>query len=157
MTDDLLKPELSAQADHRQIFSVQAGFFVAFLGGPVAIACFSGINSYRLGRLARDLPVYLLAACAALALLYIFVTQPGLFGDGETSEVARTYRLVNRGLALLSFGIFYLMHRTNYRTAALVGEPPSPWSAGIACVLFGIGLSIVATGVLSTFSGGSAA
>jgi hypothetical protein len=143
MREDLLQPELGGGRDHVPLYSARAGFYVAFLGGPIAIALFSALNSKRLGRLHKDIYVYLLVSIAALSFLVFGANNLELFSFGSSNDnPRRNLRLAFQLVGLLSFGLYYLMHKRNYRSEQIFGEsPPSPWSAGILCTLGAIAIS----------------
>ena len=143
----LLEPSLEAGAAPVPLYSPNAGFMVAFFGGPFAICCFSGLNSARLGRLGRDLWLYLIVAIVAaavggwLAHATAAGTSPELLGFAGTP--ARSARLILRGFSLLVFGLFYLRLRPFYKATALADlGRPNPWPAGLACLGIGLVVSI---------------
>lgn len=146
--DGLLEPSLEQPEAARPIYSVKATFFVAFFGGPLAVTFFSALNSKRLDRLRRDLPVYVAAAASIVGVVYLYSE---LALDGSLFEMAREarqeftrhYRWLSRGHALVLCGVFYLLHRSAHRAQELIGaDPPSPWRAGIACALADAALRI---------------
>lgn len=142
--EKLLEPTLSLGDRVRPIYSVRAGFLLAFVGGPVAITIFSALNSNRLGRFARDAVYYGAAILVVIALVYVHGKFPSLFGGGgggaDGSTSADYFRYVLRFAGLGFFGVFYLMHRKQYRAMAVSGvEHPSPWLPAIACAVAGIG------------------
>lgn len=153
MQEELLKPEL-AEHDQEPIYSVRAGFIVAFFGGPIATVLFSGLNSRKLGRLSRDLPIYLIVTLITFGILALALAQPELFGGDSTTKPSQNVRVVIRVLALAAFGVFYFLHRSHYRAQELLGnDPPSPWVAGIACALLAMGLSVGGTVVVGVLMG----
>lgn len=143
MRKDLLQPELSSGGDHVPLYSARAGFYVAFLGGPIAIALFSALNSKRLGRLHKDVYVYLLVNVAAVGFLIFGVNNPESFSfDATDDNPTRNLRFAYQLVGLLSFGLYYLMHKRNYRTEQIFGDkPPSPWGAAILCTLGALALT----------------
>lgn len=133
MDDNLLKPELAHVDARKPMYSVRAGFLVAFLGGPLAVTLFCGLNSWRQDRLPQDLPFYALGALLAIGLVVTALLAPELLAFAG-DDAAGTLRVANRALALLLFGLYYLVLKQNYRASELFGdEPPNPWGAGIAC------------------------
>jgi hypothetical protein len=156
--ESLLEPSLGSGAG--TIYSLRACFFVAFLGGPLAILLFSALNSRRLGRLARDAWVYALGGLVTVAFLVALApvavegTPPEwlgwIGGDGK-----RGLRNASRLLALLLFGGLYLLHRPFHRAARLRGlDAPSPWVPGIAATLAG---GAVTVGLVALLTGASGA
>ncbi len=139
--ETLLEPSLEGEGAARPIYSVKATFFVAFLGGPLAVTLFSALNSKRLGRLRRDLPIYALGVAAVAATVYLYARYA--FDGGmlelaadDRRELVRRYRWLSRGMAIALCGLYYLPHRGAHRAQQLLGEdPPSPWRAGIACTV----------------------
>ncbi len=146
--DSLLEPSLERPQAAHPIYSVKATFFVAFFGGPLAVTFFSALNSKRLDRLRRDLPVYVLGAVSVVIVAYVYSQQAldGSLFDLETDarqEFTRHYRYLSRGHAIVLCGLYYLLHRSAHRAQELIGEgPPSPWRAGIACALADAALSV---------------
>lgn len=143
----LLRPTLEAAAAvHQPLYSVRAGFLVAFFGGVHATLAFSALNSRRANRLAKDLWIYLLAGVAWAAAL--IVAGHGIASGGlpEWLDLAgtpqRTVRWGGRLVALGLFGLVYLRHRPLIKAQELLGDdPPNPWPAGLVVA----GLSIVLT------------
>ena len=139
--DALLEPSLEQDQAARPIYSVKAMFFVAFFGGPLGVTFFSALNSKRLGRLRRDLPIFAAAVLAIAAAVYLYAElafEGGMLAlaADRRQELVRHYRWLSRGIAILLCGAFYLLHRGAHRAQALVGDdPPSPWRAGIACAV----------------------
>lgn len=140
--NDLLEPTLSAESATKPIYSTQAGFLLAFLGGGLAITFFSALNSERLGRLVRDLPVYLLGIGVIAGIMYLRVTQPHLFEISDEDGKTTSYYIVAvRAVGLLLWGSYYWLHSKHYRVMAVTGTPhPSPWLAAGVCYLAGIGI-----------------
>lgn len=138
--DDLLRPTLS---DYRQVPAIYSstGFFLStFFGGPASAAIYGLFNSYRLSRLATDLPVFLALSGAAFFVVFLF-QQGGqmawiseLVGDAPRPSV----EFVLRALALACYGAIYLMHRKFFRASQVSGiKPLSSWVPGIAALLLG--------------------
>jgi hypothetical protein len=136
--EDLLQPSLDSAAAPAPLYSVRSAVFVSFFGGPLAAIAWSALNSARLRRLARDLPLHLaLAAALVLALAWLANADSAAPARAALAE-RRTWNLVSRGLGLAVFGLLYLRHRAFHRSAALLSLPtPNPWLPGIACVLVG--------------------
>jgi hypothetical protein len=137
--DDLLKPSLSDTTAQpiAPIYSATAGYLTSFMGGPLAAIAISSANSWRLNRLNRDLPVYLLCLVLTGALLY----WEGRMGGHQwltTSFGASAPRLTFRLAGIAMFGAAYLLHWSAYRNMQMLGIPaPNGWPIGIACTLAG--------------------
>ena len=145
--EGLLEPTLESETSPTSIYSTQACFFVAFLGGPFAILLFSALNSRRLGRLARDAWIYVLGGIG-VSIFVILMAQTVAAGAppealGWIGEGRRGLSNASRLLALVLFGIVFLMHRPFHRAARLSGDdPPSPWLPGLAATVIGAALSV---------------
>jgi hypothetical protein len=144
MQANLLTPSLSGSNTQQvSLYSTQSSFLVAFLGGPAAIVLYSALNSWRLRR-AVDALAYLATLAVVLLLMMdherggpVFTAFTDYFGKGSE-------RYLWRLLALAAFGVYYLMHRKQHRSAQLFGtKPPSPWIPAIACLVAGYGLTVV--------------
>lgn len=152
--ESLLEPTLGKGSGATAIYSVRAGFFVAFFGGPFAILIFSALNSRRLERLGRDAWIYgmlgLVAVAFVVALTPIAVSSPPEWlaaAVGWLGEGSRAVRNASRILALLFFGAVFLLHRAFHKAAQLQGlDAPSPWLPGLGAVLAGgvLSMAIVA-------------
>lgn len=146
----LLRPSLGPTvAPMRPLYSVRAGFLVAFFGGVYATLGFSALNTRRAGRLARDAWLYALAAVAWTGVL--IAAGHALGTDGLPSWLGfagtpqRGVRWVGRLTALALFGLVYLRHRALLKTQALVGtDAPNPWAAALLWVVLGAALSFAA-------------
>lgn len=140
MRESLLTPSLSSpSAPSASLYSVQSALLVAFLGGNFAIILYAALNSWKLRR-----PMDALAYVAALAVVMaVFVA--GVSGWPPMMALVNLVgsgSIVLRALALLLFGAFYLLHRKQHRSAALLGMPAaSPWIAAISCIVVGYGIS----------------
>ncbi len=142
---DLLQPSLSGDRPARPIYSAQAGFWVAFFGGPVAIALFGGLNARRLGRLRREWPLYAGMGAIFLVLGVVFFVSPQIVGmePQSTGDQSRSFRLGSRGFALVLWLAMFALHRRYHRAAEMLGEdPPSPWKPAIAFIVIGILVSM---------------
>ncbi len=156
--ESLLDPSLEGSVRSDPIYSVQACFFVAFLGGPFAIIFFSGLNAHRLRRLARDAWALVLAALVtAFFIGLISLRDAGgevpewlsFLGDGRTGV-----RNFARLLALVLFGGFYLLHQRFHRASALrADEAPSPWVPGLVATLAGLGATTAVIAVAKGMGG----
>ena len=145
---ELLRPSLSGGATlARAPYSVTMGFLTAFFGGFFAAVAVIAVNSARLRRLRRDLPIVLSALAAYLALLFVLVATG--WGAGLDGNMNKPAGVLVRAVSLATFGIGYVMHRTEQRAADLMGlDRPGPWLVGIGCGLGGIGMQILATHVV---------
>lgn len=140
--EGLLRPTLSQETRLAAApYSVQTTFFTAFFGGPFAAIAILAINSVRLRRVLRDLPVLaatlLLVVGGGWALLASTTGTPArewldaMLGKGS-------FRYVYRLVALVIVGIGYFLHRRAQRNAALLGvQRPNGWIAGAICAIAG--------------------
>jgi len=136
----LLEPSLVSPESGKAIYSPNACFMVAFFGGLFAITAFSAINSWRLGRVKRDLKIYIVVV--ALVLIGMFLATQWLttsgFVAGDQSALASYNRFAWRALALFAWFACYRMHREAHRASELTSDTaPSPWIPGIVCVVLG--------------------
>jgi hypothetical protein len=138
--DDLLRPTLSGLRHVPALYS-STGFFVSsFFGGPLAAGVYGAFNSYRLNRLAGDLPVHvaLVAGAYFLALVFQNGGQMAAIGDLMGSRPARTVEIVLRSFGLLTCFAIWLLHRRFFRTAQVTGTKSlSGWLPGL--IAFGAG------------------
>lgn len=145
---ELLRPSLSGDTrPPKAPYSVMMGFLTAFFGGFFAALAVIAINSARLRRLRRDLPIVLSALAAYLALLFVLVAAGWSAGlDGNMNKPSG---MLVRALGLAMFGIGYVMHRTEQRAAHVMGlDRPGPWLVGIGCGLGGIGMQVLAIDII---------
>lgn len=144
--EELLRPTLGDTRVAQAPYSLTALFLTAFFGGPMAILLLTAANSYRLQRLARDLPAILLALAAYGAFLFVAygTTWGATFqADVKSALGERGMSLVSRGIALLLFGLSYLLHRREQRSTDFSGlDRPNGWVGGIAAIVVGIALQI---------------
>lgn len=120
----LFQPSLSGRAQVRAPYSTLTGFLTAFLGGPFGIIALTGLNSWRLLRLKRDLLLLIPATLITLVLAPALGLAGGL--------------LPLRLYALCLFGLAHLLHRREQRTADLMGmDRPNGRIGGLACIVAG--------------------
>jgi hypothetical protein len=133
--DDLLAPTLSGSRPIQPIYSVRAGFFTAFFGGPIASAVMTAVNAHRLGRLRKDAWVVVVGMAAAVMLLWWQMHLGG--NEWLRSALGRSGpRFASRIVAFGVFGLSSLVHRPFYRHMEFAGiDSPSGWRAGIGAVL----------------------
>ena len=130
---DLLSPTLDAD-QHTTIYSVGALAAAAFFGGGVAVCVMGSLNSHRLRRLGEEWFWLLLALACSVAALVFAVHFFGL----ADSQSSREVRMVNRGAGFALVGLFYWVHRRQYRSMTATGvTPPKPWVPVIAAALVG--------------------
>lgn len=145
--DHLLEPSLGDRGGGASIFSVRAGFFVAFFGGGFAAVIFGVLNSRRLNRLAQDWWIYVLGAIVFGAAAVCTGHQLGgvpldSLATAEGRDRARVLRMASRALALGYFGLIFLRHRRFHKAMELSTEdPPSPWVPGIAAAAAGAAIT----------------
>jgi len=153
LNPDLLRPSLS---DPQQLasapYTLQASFFSAFFGGPFAAALMLALNSYRLGRLRRDVGWVVLVAAAFFAwLVFIYTTAAGHALQQQMTDWVggRSMALAERLMALLAFAASTALHRREQRSADLFGlKRPNGWVAGIALIVIGSAAAIGLTAAL---------
>lgn len=138
---DLLQPSLSARAVRLAPYSHQAGFLVAFFGGPAAVLGITALNAHRVGRLPRDL-AWLLPALLAWLLFEAWWagTPSGRQFNGSLQALLGPSgpRYAERALGLLGFALSCVLHRREQRAADMLGlTRPNGWIAGLAFVVAG--------------------
>jgi hypothetical protein len=152
--EPLLKPSLQSHAMQGAMYSTTAHGFVAFFGGPLAVALFSLWGARRIGLLRRHALLYaaflLLALTAVLGIVWLRAhTWPGWFNIGGTPAASARYSLQLTGLAL--FGLIYWRMGPYFRIGTLNQRPPSPWLAAIVCIALAILAIMLTAGVLLPF------
>ena len=149
MNNDLLQPSLTGtDAPATSIYSATTGYVAAFLGGPIGGAVIAMANAWRLKRLAKDLPVAILAVLVTATMLW---WEARLGGDRWLVEqFGRSGpRMLLRVVALVYFLGIYGLHYKSYRSMALMGvEPPSGWVIGVVAVVVGIGATLGLTALV---------
>lgn len=138
--EDLLRPTLSEYRRPPAIYHSTGFFLSTFFGGPVATAVYGLCNSYRLGRLRIDLPVFIALAAAAYFLVLLFQRSGQMAGIMElVGDAPRpTIEFTLRVLALVCYFAIYLMHRKFFRAAQVSGvQPLSGWVPGLAAFVIG--------------------
>jgi hypothetical protein len=139
--EDLLRPTLSDTQRVPALYNTTGFFLSAFFGGPMGAVVYGIANSYRLGRLIKDVPTLALVLTAAYYAPFVLY-QHGWLQQLTTlagGHDTRNYELFLRALGLLSFGAIYLMHRHFFRAAAVAGSKGIPgWIPGIAAVASGV-------------------
>jgi len=135
-----LRPTLSDYRKPPSLYNSTGFFLSAFFGGPLGAGVYATANSWRLGRLQRDLPV-VVAMVAAAFLVLIESYRLGWIrelGDFLDMSPMRALGMASRALGLATFGAFYLLHRVYFRAARVSGVTPiAGWKPGIAAVLAG--------------------
>jgi hypothetical protein len=140
--DDLLRPTLSDYRKPPALYHSTGFFLAAFFGGPVGAGVYAAANAWRLGRLARDLPVIVgIVAAAFLGLLELHRAGAlEALADWLGGSLARNLGLFLRALGIATFGAIYFLHRGFFRAAQISGTKPLPgWMPGILAV--GLGLA----------------
>ena len=144
-SDDLLRPTLSDYRKPPSLYNSTGFFLSAFFGGPVGAGLYAAANTFRLGRLARDLPV-IIAITAGAFLLLIELDGMGVLarlGSYLGGTKARNLEIYVRAMGIASFGAIYLLHRGYFRAARVSGVTPlKGWIPGIAAVLAGYAANI---------------
>jgi len=142
--EDLLRPSLSPSAmAARAPYSNQTAFVSAFIGGPFAAAAMFAINSWRIGRLARD-AAWVVFALVAYLLWFVYIAPPGAaltfkalvtpwLGDSAN-------RILLRLGALLICLAGMIRHRYEQRSTDLFGaKRPNGWAGGAGLIVAGWG------------------
>lgn len=138
--EDLLRPTLSGYRKPPALYNSTGFFLSAFFGGPLGAGLYATANSWRLGRLVRDLPVIVGITAAAFLVLFgldrlgVLAQLNGYLGGSKS----RNLEIYLRALGIACFGAIYLMHRGFFRAARVSGlKPLAGWIPGIAAVLAG--------------------
>jgi len=138
--NDLLKPSLAQDKLQQPIYSVGALIAAAFFGGAFAVPIVAFENARRQQRLGKDMLWLAVAMIASLGILYAAIVNQ----VQSTEFDARFVRIVNRATGFALVGLFYVLHRTAYRTQQFTGtDNPSPYVIVIFAVLVGAGITVV--------------
>jgi hypothetical protein len=151
-SDDLFEPSLQGRrrkplAEGERPWRLGSQFYVAFFGGPLAVAAIAWFNARRLGMPSSRtwlMPVAGLAGLVATVVAAIVV-------DADLGE---SQRLVARIAAVATFGVLYLLQRAPDRVyhAFADGDEDdiydSLWGPGLAATF---GLGIVQLIILAAF------
>ena len=139
--EDLLKPTLSGYRRPPALYHSTGLALASFFGGPAGAVVYAGANTFRLGRLAQDLPVLLVLFGVAflipveLAKNELLNPIAAFFGGRPASG----YEVVLRVLGLACFGAIYIMHRRFFRAARVAGVNPLPgWLPGAVAIVAGL-------------------
>jgi len=101
----------------------------------------------------RDLVPLALALGVFLGLTYVLAGTSwgaGLRASLENSGGAHAVAIVYRALAAAFWGLGFVLHRREQRTADFVGfDRPNGWVVGLACVAGGIILQIALIALVS--------
>jgi hypothetical protein len=146
--EDLLQPTLSEFRKPPSLYNSTGFFLSSFFGGPLGAGIYALANSYRLGRLASDLPaVIVIVAAAFLALTEL--NGSGLLQEMATflgGSVSRNMEIFLRAFGMVCFAAIYFMHRMFFRAARVSGVAPRPgWVPGIVAVVVGVAANIAFT------------
>jgi hypothetical protein len=151
--DELLRPSLGGSRIAKAPYSVRTTFLAAFFGGPFAAVAITALNSLRLQRLGRDALPLTAALIAYLAFLTALMATE--WGDALVESVKalagkQAFAYVDRLIALALFGLGYMLHRKEQRSADFMDMPrPNGWIAGLACIVGGhlvlFGIAFLAT------------
>jgi hypothetical protein len=136
--DDLLRPTLGgAGRGAVRIYSATTGYLASFFGGPVGGVIVAMVNSWRMGRIKKDLPL-VAGALLVEGLLQLWLVQGGLvwlvsmLGDAGPA-------ITSRIVGLMFFGGIYLVHKRYFRGAEVFGlNAPSGWLVGLLAIVAGI-------------------
>jgi len=142
--EELLKPTLSGYRQPPALYNSTGFFLSAFIGGPVGAAIYGSANAWRLGRLSKDLPLFVgIAAFAFLVILEL--DRQGVLGQLMAILGVRNgnFGIFLRGLGLACAGAIYFVHRGYFRAATVSGVTPRPgWVPGIGALLAGVAANI---------------
>jgi hypothetical protein len=140
LNDDLLRPTLSGTGSAPALYTTQGFFFASMFGGPLGAAVYGTFNTFRLGRLSKDL-AFIVAIAGAGYFAMLQMHSAGLLEPLAPllgREERRSYSLLLRALGLLCFGAIYLMHRRFFRAAQVGGVEGKPgWLPGLAGIAIG--------------------
>lgn len=139
--EDLLQPTLSEFRKPPSLYSSTGFFLSSFFGGPLGAGLYALANSFRLGRLAADLPVIIAIVMAAFLAL-AGLQSVGLLGELAAflgGSVTRNMEIFLRAFGMACFAAIYFMHRVFFRAARVSGVTPRPgWLPGVVAVLVGV-------------------
>ena len=128
MKNELLRPSLSPTFVIRPLYTTTSMFYVAFLGGVIAVVLYSVLNIRRMQRLKKDF--WLLVLGFFLSVMFLFVAF-GLFGQAPGSP-----RIYARILGFIYVGCFYFRYRSFFRIATFNDEErPSPLLPALISIL----------------------
>ena len=146
--EDLLQPTLSEFRKPPSLYNSTGFFLSSFFGGPVGAGLYALANSYRLGRLAADLPA-IIAFVAAAFLLLTELHLSGLLRELSTflgGSLSRNMEIFLRVSGMACFAAIYFMHRVFFRAARVTGVAArAGWVPGIVAVLVGVAANIAFT------------
>jgi hypothetical protein len=143
--EDLLRPTLSDYRKPPALYGSTGFFVAAFFGGPVGAGIYAAANSWRLGRLWRDLPVIVALAAGAFLLLIVFnrigfLDQLDVYLENSKGD---SMPMLVRAMGIACFGAIYLMHRGYFRAARVSGANSlQGWVPGIVALVAGYASSI---------------
>lgn len=151
--EDLLRPSLTGNAQAAAPYSVQTTFLTGFFGGPFGALAICATNSVRLRRVSKDAAVWVvLLAALVLGGWLLFHSTTGADVRGWFTEQlgGRAASLSGRLTGLAIVGIGYLLHRREQVNADLMGlTRPNGWIGGVACIVFGMALSIAFISIIT--------
>lgn len=155
--DDLLQPSLEGVSRKRtstaRPWRLSSQSYVAFFGGPIAVAAISFINAGRLGLSQRRRIGIILSGVIGLILVVAVGSAVALPNNPE--DVTTAERIAFRALGLLAFAPMYLLQREADRVYSFYDRSnddayESLWLPGIAAVVVG---AILQFGFLSSAAG----
>lgn len=147
--DDLFQPSLRGvqrkkPAEGERPWRLGSQFYVAFFGGPLAVAAIAWFNARRLGMpLSRTWMIPAAGVAGLVATIVAALVVDADLGDSQ--------RLVGRIAAVATFGVLYLLQRAPDRAyhAFADGDEDtmydSLWGPGLAATF---GLGILQLGIL---------
>ncbi len=141
-------------------FSPWIGLVVALVVGALPFLLFSAWSARRLGRLGKDLWLYVVAVVGVFAfwtpLHGARLDATAFKASGGTGWDAQWPSIVARVLALAVWGLFFVRQRDSHTVFRAVGAKyGSPWKAAIVATVVGLLFGMaVSTFVLKPFLGG---
>jgi len=150
--EELLRPSLRGATPAKAPYSLQTMVLASFFGGPFAAIAMIGANSVLLQRWRQDLlplGLVLAATLGFLAALHLTPWGAGLRGDLASFAGPRALSYLSRVIGLVIFGIGYVLHRSEQRSADFMGlDRPNGLIGGILCILAGIATSFAVSFLL---------
>jgi hypothetical protein len=136
--EELLKPSLSLTRATIAPYSVNTTVMVAFFGGSLGLIGITALNAWRLGRLGRDAIPLAIMLAAYLGFVWALAQtewgmafQTSLLKFIDMKTMSNVYRLI----ALILCGLSFLLHRSEQRSADVMGlDRPNGWIAGLAFI-----------------------
>lgn len=140
MTDDLLQPSVSNAPPRVRPWRLGSQFWVAFLGGALAVATIAILNAARLRISSRQRWLMIAMTAVTMAALIALWLQHPLATDlrsfAKTSRELRVYGRIAAVLLYLALAAMQRKADAHYQVF-YEGEYAPLWGAGTAAVLIG--------------------